>query len=102
MFFLLDYIEILDKERSQYTISKEVDSGLQNTVEERGLDKTYYDAITLFMIKKGVQKDLFFCQELSKPVCSKSFKDHFEASNLKSIEFKAIDENFKYDAWAGW
>jgi len=99
---LLDYIEALDQSNSRYSVSRDVDSGLLNTKEERGLDKTYYDEIDLFIVKKEIKSNLFFCQELSKPVCSKLFKEKFEIHKLKGIEFKAIDESFKYDAWAGW
>lgn len=102
LFFLLDYIEMLDKEKSNYTISQDIESGLLNTPEARGLDKTYYDTIHLFIVRKELKNNLFFCQELSKPVCSKYFKEQFETFNLKGVEFKPIDENFKYDAWAGW
>lgn len=102
LFFLLDYVEILDREKSDYTISQDVESGLLNTPESRGLDKTYYDAIDLFIVKKEIKNNLFFCRELSKPVCSNSFKEKFEMFGLKGIDFKSIDENFRYDAWAGW
>ncbi len=102
LFFLLDYIEALDQSNSRYSVSRDIDSGLLNTKEERGLDKTYYDEIERFIVKKEIKTNLFFCQELSKPVCSKFFKERFEIYNLKGIEFKAIDESFKYNAWAGW
>ncbi|KJV35876.1 MULTISPECIES: imm11 family protein [Erwiniaceae] len=102
LFFLVDYIEILDKEKSLFNISHDIESGLPDTPEARGLDKTYYDKIDRFIIKKDVEKHLFFCQELSKPVCSKALKDEFQTLGMKGIEFKIIDEDFKYDPWAGW
>ncbi|XTZ38655.1 imm11 family protein [Salmonella enterica] len=102
LFFLLDYIEILDQKESQYVISHDIESGLPNTPAARGLDKNYYETIDLFVVKKKIKSNFFFCQELSKPVCSKAFKEKFEERGLKSIEFKIIDENFKYDAWTGW
>ncbi len=102
LFYLTDYIEILDKEKSKYIISQDIYTGLPDTTDSRGLSKTYYDEISNFVIKKDLKKDLFFCQELSRPVCSLKFKEDFESRNLKGIEFINIDDNFKYNAWQGW
>ncbi|MBW7983483.1 imm11 family protein [Enterobacillus tribolii] len=102
LFFLLDYLSILDQNKSIFTISKDINSGKLNTPEDKGLNKTYYDAIDLFHIKDDVSKHLFFCQEISQPVCSQEFKVKFESLGLKGIEFILIDDNYKYDAWEGW
>jgi hypothetical protein len=102
LFFLADYMEILDKEKSTYIVSTDIDSGLPDTPEDRGLDKTYYDKIDVFIVNDNVSSNLFFCQDISKPVCSGEFKNKFEALGLKSIEFHPLDESFRYDAWAGW
>ncbi|QHM73337.1 imm11 family protein [Mixta intestinalis] len=101
-FFVLDYLSILDKNKSIFTISEDIDSGKLNTPEDRGLDKTYYDKIDRFCIVDDVFSHLFFCQDISQFVCSGVFKEKFESLRLKGITFKPIDNEYKYDAWEGW
>ncbi|PHM73080.1 imm11 family protein [Xenorhabdus kozodoii] len=101
LFFLSDYISILDPEKSIFSISRDIYTDKLDTPEDKGLDKIYYEKIDKFHIKEDISKHLFFCQELSKPVCSNVFKEKFESLNLKGVEFEIIDDNYKYDAWDG-
>lgn len=99
LFYLTDYLSILDRDGSHYEISKDLESGKLNTPEEMGLDKIYYEKITNFIVKDGVEKSLFFCNEIIKPVCSEEFKELYEKQNLSGVRFIPIDKNFSYDAW---
>ncbi|MBI6549756.1 hypothetical protein [Xenorhabdus lircayensis] len=101
IFFLSDYLSILDLNKSVFSISKDIYTGKLETPEDSGLDRIYYETIDKFCIKEGISQHLFFCQELAKPVCSHVFKEKFESLNLKGAEFEIIDNNYKYDAWDG-
>lgn len=99
LFYLTDYISMLDEKQSHYEISKDLETGRLNTPKEMGVDKIYYEKITKFIVKKGVEKNLFFCNEIIKPVCSEKFKDLYESQSLSGVKFIPIDNNFSYNAW---
>lgn len=102
LFFLLDYLSILDQESSIFTISEDIDTGKLNTPEDRGLNKIYYDRIERFIVRGDLSEHLFLCNEISKPVCSVEFMKEFEARGFKGIKFTALDDSYNYDAWEGW
>lgn len=102
LFFILSYLSILDKDKSIFSISKSIYDGGSDTPENKGLDKIYYERIDKFHIIDNIEKHLFFCLEIMKPVCSKMFKEEYERLNLNGVEFIPIDKNYTYDAWEGW
>lgn len=102
LFFMLTYLDALDEEKSEFIVSVDINTGKPNTPEGRGLERTYYEKIDKFYVKDDISENLFFCREISKPVCSNKFKEKYESLNLKGIKFTAIDDNYKFDAWAGW
>lgn len=99
LFFLLDYISILDENGSIYEISVDPETGKLNTPEERGLNKIYYESISHFEIKSGITKHLFICNEIAAPVCSLLFKQEYERLGLTGISFRPIDDSYSYSAW---
>ncbi|MFG1175844.1 imm11 family protein [Erwiniaceae bacterium CAU 1747] len=102
LFYILSYLSIIDESKSIFTISTDIETGELNTPEDKGLDKIYYEKIDKFKIRGDVQEHLFFCKEISKPVCSLLFKSEFEKLKLTGVTFERIDDNYKYDAWSGW
>lgn len=102
LFYVLSYLSIMDESKSIFTISKDIETGEVNTPDEKGLDKIYYERIEKFKIRDDINEHLFFCNEISKPVCSLLFKSKFESLNLCGVKFEKIDDNYKYDAWEGW
>lgn len=102
LFFLSDYLSILDVGTSIFTISRDIYTNKLNTPEDRGLDRVYYEKIEKFRIKENLSNHLFFCIEISKHVCSGEFKDKFESLGFKGVKFIKIDDSYIYDPWAGW
>ncbi|WP_120807061.1 DUF1629 domain-containing protein [Yersinia sp. IP36721] len=102
LFYLSSYLSIMDESKSVFTISKDIETGELNTPEAKGLDKVYYEKIDKFKVKDDIKEHLFFCKEISKPVCSLLFKRNFEMLKLTGVTFEKIDDNYKYDAWGGW
>lgn len=102
LFYILSYLSIMDESESIFTISTDIETGELNTPEAKGLDKIYYEKIDKFKVKSDIKEHLFFCREISKPVCSSTFKSRYESLKLSGVKFKKIDGNYKYDAWSGW
>ncbi|HGY3716626.1 TPA: DUF1629 domain-containing protein [Citrobacter gillenii] len=101
LFFILDYLSLLDEKKSVFTVAKNIRTGEELT-HLNGGKKTYYDKIEKFCVRDDVFTHLFFCDDIAKPVCSREFKEKFELLGLKGVKFEKIDENYKYDAWEGW
>ena len=101
LFYLADYISIIDTEKSIYEISKDLETGRLNTPDEMGLDKVYYENITRFIVKDNIDKDLFFCKDIIKHVCSENFKETFERNKLSGVSFTPINNEYTFDAWEG-
>jgi hypothetical protein len=94
LFFLQDYISILDRDRSIYV------QGDVFQVDERrthhGLPQRYfYDEISSFVVGASVSSDLFWCLEISRPVCSQEFMRCYEKANLTGVVFTPIDECYR-------
>ncbi|MRX40866.1 hypothetical protein GJU43_16375 [Flavobacterium sp. LC2016-23] len=102
LFYLSSYLSIMDEDSSVFTISKDIETGKLNTPDERGLDNTHYEKIDKFKIRSDIKEHLFFCKEISKPVCSLLFKSEFESLKLRGVKFEKIDDNYKYDPWGDW
>ncbi|WP_165678468.1 imm11 family protein [Metapseudomonas otitidis] len=100
LFYLTNYLSLMDGAGSVYTISRDLDSGRLNTPEDRCLDKVYYEKIDFFKTRDDVSDNLFFCKEISKPVCSVFFKEEFEARGLSGVTFIPIDDSYRYDPWS--
>jgi len=90
-------IAALDKERSVYEVSRDLESG-------RVLESSLYpgsapiDNIDLFVVSAEVEGDLFRCQETLELFCSERFISY--AGGLKGLSFLEVDENYKYDPWS--
>ncbi len=102
LFFNLNYLSVLDQGKSTFTISRDIYDGKPNTPEDKGVDKVYYDKIDNFHVIEGIEEHLFFCSDIMRPICSLFFKQEFVRLGLSGVEFIAIDENYRYDAWEGW
>ncbi|EPN1381957.1 MULTISPECIES: imm11 family protein [Providencia] len=102
LFYILSYLSIMDESKSIFTISKDIETGEFNTLDEKNLEKIYYERIDKFKIRDDIHEHLFICNEISKPVCSSLFKNKFESLKLCGVKFEKIDDNYKYDAWEGW
>lgn len=91
-------LSALDKVRSVYEISKDIETG-------RVVDSPLYpgavsvDSIDSFVVSKEVGSDLFRCQETLELFCSERFR--LAAAGLKGISFLEVDEAYRYDPWAG-
>lgn len=88
----------LDKVRSVYEISKDIQAG-------RVVDSPLYpgavsvDSIDSFVVSNDVESDIFRCQETLELFCSERFR--LAATGLKGISFLEVDEAYRYDPWAG-
>lgn len=97
LFFLQDYISILDRASSVY---KEGQDFSQVDDQERKFpERHFYDKIDHFVVQGSIIKDLFWCLDVSQPVCSDVFKRNFLELGLAGIEFVPIDSNYIYDPW---
>ncbi|MCG8710944.1 hypothetical protein JHU04_004262 [Brenneria sp. 4F2] len=101
LFFLKNYISILDKKNSIYSLSTDMENGDLNISESSEGARLFYDSIELFKVKGGISENLFFCSELMLPVCSKLFKEECERLDLEGVRFKPLDDSYKYSAWEG-
>lgn len=99
LFFLKSYISILDRESSIYSLSNDMENANLNTSKPSERTRLFYDSIELFKVKASISENLFFCNELMLPVCSKVFKDECERLGLEGVGFKPLDESYKYSAW---
>ncbi|MDF3871045.1 imm11 family protein [Pseudomonas putida] len=87
----------MDKERSIYEVSKDIESGLIiNSPLYPG--SVSIDKIDLFVVSESVKSDIFRCQETLELFCSERFL--LAASDLKGISFGKVDSSYKYDPWA--
>ncbi|HGA2320948.1 hypothetical protein ACIPZ5_19590 [Pseudomonas sp. NPDC089428] len=87
---------ILDLDKSKFIL---MDEGLLRPVGERQGMSAAYDRIEKFVIRGGVDEDLFYCEELKQIVCSSEFRRGYLDRNLIGLEFKKIDGDFIYAPW---
>lgn len=98
-FFLAKtWLAILDMERSDCQISKDLETGA--VVYNKFFPETpYVEAIKRAVIdeKKVLNHDIFRCIDIEmKYVCSGRFKDACEKKHLLGLKFVPIDEDFKF------
>mgnify|MGYP000997315391 CR=1 FL=1 len=101
LFFLKDYIYLLNKDESDFVLSDDLSCGVDESKKSDAPQEVFYDVIERFVVKDNVGSDLFFCKEISKPVCSEGFKEEYTALNMKGVKFIPIDEKYKFDPWGG-
>ncbi|WP_313712415.1 hypothetical protein [Pseudomonas sp.] len=87
---------ILDLDKSKFIL---MDEGLLRPVGERQGMPAAYDRIEGFVIRGGIDEDLFYCEELKQIVCSSEFRRGYLDRNFIGLEFKKIDGDFIYAPW---
>lgn len=97
VFFLNELIDIMDVDKSIYTVASDKYSGQLYTPEEMGCSYTHYDRIQKLILKDNITSSLFVCRELKEIVCSGSFKNKFEEFNLSGVDFIPLDSTYQYD-----
>lgn len=92
--FITDVLSILDEQHSVFKLM--TDKYSNEIIIENGFKK--YDEITKFTIDKQMVLDhhLFYCSEIGKLVCSLTFKEKFVEHNLIGVDFKEINNEYKY------
>ena len=91
---------ILDKQKSNYTISKNPNNYNDYLYEPYFPSEVCYDFIEEFYIKDNCSfPDFFICGELKKEICTERFKDLCESLGNVGIKFTEIIDGFKYDPW---
>jgi len=96
LFIVQSRHSILDADKSKFIL---MDDGLLRPEGERQSMPAVYDRIEEFVVRGGIDEDLFYCEELKQMVCSAEFKRGYLERNLIGLEFKKIDENFIYAPW---
>lgn len=99
LFFLKDYVYLLDQEKSVFVLAENSSSGYNASEVGDGPQDIFYDKIEGFIVKKDVVNDFFFCKEITKPVCSEEVKDEFNTLNMKGVQFIPLDDKYKFDPW---
>ncbi len=94
LIYIADIVSILNEDLSTFKLMQDKYSG--EIIIENGFKQ--YDEITKFLVNKEKVDGyhLFYCSDINKLVCSKTFKNKFIESGLKGIDFKKIDNTYKY------
>lgn len=97
-FLTMQWESLLDESASSYSLELSSDS---NTP---AMNKFYpgahsYNWIEKFVVRKGIESDIFWCSEIMEHVCSQRFVDESIRRKFKGIRFIALDDSFKYDPW---
>ncbi|MNC43803.1 hypothetical protein D3C75_926800 [compost metagenome] len=87
---------MLEVDKSKFVL---MDEGLLRPEGERQGMPVVYDRIEKFVIRDGIDEDLFYCEELKQMVCSSEFRLGYLERNLVGLEFKKIDGDFIYAPW---
>lgn len=96
LFFVQSRCSILDVDKSKFVL---MDEGLLRPESERQGMPVVYDRIEKFVIRGGIDEDLFYCEEIKQMVCSSEFKRGYLERNLAGLEFTKIDGDFIYAPW---
>ncbi|MEN5305842.1 hypothetical protein [Pseudomonas sp. TWI628] len=96
LFIVQSRRSILDLDKSKFIL---MDEGLLRPEGERQGMPAVYDRIEKFVIRGGIDEDLFYCEELKQIVCSSEFRCGYLDRNLIGLEFKKIDGDFIYAPW---
>lgn len=96
LFFVQSRCSILDVDKSKFVL---MDEGLLRPESERQGMPVVYDRIEKFVIRGGIEEDLFYCEEIKQMVCSSEFKRGYLERNLAGLEFTKIDGDFIYAPW---
>lgn len=94
LIYIADIVSMLNEDLSTFKLMQDKYSG--EIIIENGFKQ--YDEITKFLVNKEKVDgyNLFYCSDINKLVCSKTFKNKFIESGLKGIYFKKIDNTYKY------
>ncbi|MNH29130.1 hypothetical protein D3C79_893410 [compost metagenome] len=96
LFVVQSRCSMLEVDKSKFVL---MDEGLLRPEGERQGMPVVYDRIEKFVIRDGIDEDLFYCEELKQMVCSSEFKRAYLEKNLIGLEFKRIDGDFIYAPW---
>lgn len=97
-FLTAQWESLLDESASSYSLELSSDSASPS------VNKFYpgahsYNWIEKFVVREGVESDIFWCSEIMEHVCSQRFVDESTRRKLQGVKFTALDDSFKYDPW---
>ena len=93
------FISIVDEKRTQHIRRMKMDgSGYEINPFFPGIPE--YDMLVHIIFNDAKKPPLFIAPEIgNKRVCTQEFKECVEAHGMKGVEFREIDENFKYESF---
>lgn len=97
IFVPLDAVQLLDEERSNYCIDKNLETG-NNIYNIYHPSVPAYSWIKTFAVKKDVERNFFICIEIMKWVCSEEFKTHAQ-NKLIGLGFTEISQEYSFNPW---
>lgn len=89
---------LLDESASSYSLELSSDSA-SPSVNKFYLGAHSYNWIEKFVVREGIESDIFWCSEFMEHVCSQRFVDESMRRKLQGMKFTALDYSFKYDPW---
>lgn len=97
IFLPVEHISLLDMDRSEFKVDKNLETG------EPLINGIYGDCFDYSWIKNLIPLDsinnhLFRCKETLALFCSKSFKDAVLKVGLRGLNFVPVDQ-YRYDPW---
>ena len=101
VFLPAEHVNLMDIEKSEFT--EEIDLESKSVMINKNFPPNpIYRQINRLIPDQKLTPHLFRCIEIMELVCTNDFLEAAQVAELKCLEFIPIDENYKYDPWAGW
>ncbi|WP_095083290.1 Imm43 family immunity protein [Pseudomonas sp. Irchel s3h17] len=92
-FAVTERLRAMDAERSLFVLDSNVKVDVSNSSAPN------YERIEKLVISEGIDSNLFYFEEINEIVCSARFLAECIKKNIYGIEFKKIDQYYKYAPW---